>query len=138
MWPNVALQFLLNYLLADTDLAWTYHLYKNNLTPVAGTVLADFTESNFTGYAAKIAVTEAAVTVNASNEAQDLGDEMTWTCTADGAAQQAFGIYVTFHDIDDATPRLGPAWRFAAPTTIAFNGDFVKKKTDFYAKNYAP
>lgn len=138
MWPDAALQFMLNYLLQDVDLTWTYHLYKNDYTPVAGSVLGDFTESTFTGYAEKAAVTEAAVTVNAGHEANSLGAEMTWTCTANGAAQQAFGIYITFHDIDDATVRLGPAWRFDAPTTIAFNGDFVKKKTDFYAKSYAP
>lgn len=137
MFPNVSLIAILKFLLASTDAAVTYRLFKNNVTVTAASVLGDFTESNFTGYAAKSAVTEATPTIVSGPEAQSLGAELDWTCTADGTAQQAFGMFVTFTD-ETSTEQLFFAWTFDAPTTIAFNGDVVKKKVDWYTKNFAP
>lgn len=137
MFPKQGILNILKFMLASADFELTYRLFKNNITVDADTVLGDFTESTFTGYAAKNAVAEPAPTIIAGPEAKSAGDELTWTCTADITAQQAFGMYVTFTNESSADALLF-AWNFDAPTTIAFNGDVVKKKVDWYTKNFAP
>lgn len=55
--PDTALLFFLNTLLGNNNAplgaGCTIKLYQNDYTPVAGSVLASFTEATFTGYASQ-------------------------------------------------------------------------------------
>lgn len=74
-------------------------LYKNNYTPVKASVLANFTECDFDGYAAAdldpanwdgpTSTAGVAVTVNSAGAT-------TWYATS--GSQNAYGYYVTNHD----------------------------------------
>ncbi len=138
MYPDVSLQELMDWFLRDVSVTVKYHLYKNDVTPTEATVLADLTESDFTGYAGIGPIVEPSSIVDGAHQMISEGNTLTWTCTADlVTAQQAFGLYVTWVD-DTSTTRLLRADRFTSPITIAFNGDQVQKKVDFYFKNYNP
>lgn len=72
-------------------------LFSNNYTPVVGSVLANFTEATFTGYAA-ITLTSSqsggtwAVPTNSSSLSQSTyGTTATWTATTD---QTIYGWYL--------------------------------------------
>lgn len=138
MFPDEGVLNILAYILASGDIDLKYRLFKTNITIDANTVLADFTECDFDGYAPLDSVTEPAVTVNGSHEANSIGDLLTWTCTATMTPpQQAWGMYVTFTDLGTHDALL-MAWTFDAPISIAFSGDQVKKKVNWYAKDFAP
>lgn len=137
MFVNQALKNILDFLGASTAVDLKYHLFMNDETITAATVLDDLDESDFTGYAS-IAAAEGAASIIAGPEAESLGPELTWTCTADlVTAQQAFGIYCTMKDAG-GTRVLFAAFNFDAPVTIAFEDDVVKKKVNWYTKNFAP
>ena len=138
MFTKECVRRILIYMLQDAGFDLTYRLFKNNHTVDEDSDLADFTESDFTGYAALSGVAEPAVTVNVDDEANSLGNTLTWTASADlTPPQQAFGMYVTFEDHVGDT-RLFFAWNFSSPTTLAFNGDKVEKKVDWYCRDYPP
>lgn len=138
MFVNVGLDALLTRILADPDVALTYHLFQNDETIAVGTVLTDLDESDFEGYAPKDSVTEPDPTVNGSNEANSQGDELTWTKTGDPeTVQQVYGVYVTIEEMD-TDPVLLAAWNLPAPVAIAVAGNLVKVTVDWYAKNYNP
>lgn len=138
MFTNEALDNTLTHILLGGSFDLTYKLFKNDVTVDKDTVLADLEESDFEGYAALDAVAEPDPTVNGSDEAQSLGDELQWPSDADtDPPQQAFGLYVTFTGVD-TTEKLFFAENFDAPVTFAFAGDVAKKKVNWYAKNFAP
>lgn len=138
MFPDKSLQNLMNDLLADPAKLVTYHLYKNNYTPVTGTLLGDLVESDFPGYAPLAAVVEPVATVDGSHEAVSLGNLLTWTCSlAPGTPQQAFGVYVTWVD-NTSTVQLLRADELVTPVSIAFAGDQVNVKVDWYFQDYTP
>lgn len=138
MFPRQALKDILDTFLAKTDLAVTYHLFKNNVTVDDTTVLADFTESDFGGYAEKSAEAEAAAVNAGTGEVKSLGADLTWTKTgAPETVQQVYGVYVTFED-DTSTVCLFAAWNLPAPVAIAVAGNLVTVTVDWYAKDYAP
>lgn len=137
MFPDASLNYLLDFLLSNTGAAVTYHLFKNNATITSATVLGDLTESDFPGYTSQ-AATEPGAATDGSHEAVSTGNTLTWTCTSNPTpAQQAFGLYVTFVD-NTSTTRLLRADKFTSPVSIAFTGDQVQKKVDFYFEDYTP
>ena len=138
MFPRQALKDILDYCVDSTAMALTYHLFKNNETVDTDSVLADFTESDFGGYAAKSAVDEAEPVNAGAGEVKSLGSELTWTKTgAPETVQQVYGVYVTFVD-EDAAVCLFAAWNLPAPVAISVAGNLVKVTVDWYAKDYAP
>lgn len=138
MYPDQALKDLMDYLLADSSRAVTYHLYKNLVVIDEDTVLGDFTEAAFPGYAAKAAETEPAATTDAFHQAVSEGADMTWTCTSTpGSTEQIYGIYITFVDAS-LTAKLLCAAAFPSPVAIAASGNTVVKKVNYYFKNYTP
>lgn len=138
MFTREALINILDYFLDDADVALTYHLFQNNHTVDEETELADLTEADFDGYAAKAAENEAEPTINVSEEAVSAGGELTWTKTgAPEAVQQIYGVYVTFVDEAAATV-LFAAWNLPAPVAIAVAGNEVKITVDWHAKDYVP
>lgn len=138
MFVNIGLDNVLQFMIDSPDFELTYRLFKNNHTVTKNSVLADFTESDFEGYAPKAAVEEPDATVNVDDEAQSLGDEVMWEADDDtDPPQQAFGVYVTFTGADAAS-KLLMAFNFDDPQTVAFLGDKVKVKVDWYTKNFVP
>lgn len=96
----------------------TLKLYKNNYTPVAGSVAGDFTVADFTNYVNKtltIATWGAATTVSNKGSAT-YGSAQTWTCGATG--NTVYGYYI----IGASSGTLYWAEKFDTARTLA-NGD---------------
>jgi hypothetical protein len=95
------------------------HLYKNDVTPTTSSVLGDFTESDFAGYAAQNASSWSAPVVSA-HIATITAAALTYTRSSTGTAQNAYGYYIT----DSGSTLLYAAERFAtAPRVLTNNGD---------------
>lgn len=138
MFTLQGLDNLLDYLVKDDERDIHVHLFKNDITVDKNTELDDLTESDFDGYAAKDNTAWGAISNTGADEAASDGPEMVWEATDDiDPPQQAFGLYVTFLDAEDDRVLLLAA-NFDDPTTIAFDGDKVKKKLHWRFKNYAP
>lgn len=90
--PSVGGVALLN-LLTDAYTAW-YHLYTNPLTPNAASVLTDFVEASFGGYAPLRSVgwTDALVVGDVPTA---YADALVFACTVSGSPQSIYGYYVT-------------------------------------------
>lgn len=75
----------------------TFHLYKNNYTPVLGSAAGNFTQSTFTGYGNIVVAAWLAAYDNGANQAEidTIPSLLTWLCTG-GAAEDIYGYYVTF------------------------------------------
>lgn len=108
--PSESEILFLDFLLESV---YTYHLYKNDVDPDEDTVLADFTEANFVGYAAQDAEdwdTAAIDGGRAVSEAEDLY----WEVLSSATANSIYGYYVT-----DADGELAWCEQFAgAPYTM--------------------
>jgi len=105
------------YLSASTFM----HLFKNNYSPVETSVLGDFTESTFPGYAAGLSAWNTAAFLNGSGKAEIDADSATvFTCSG-SASESAYGYYV----MDPTDTELLWAERFASPVVISTAGDFV-------------
>lgn len=70
------------------------HLFTNDITPTIDTVIGDFTEATFAGYAASAAIVWSAVFRNALGQAQSVGDTKTFELTA-LPGETIYGYYVT-------------------------------------------
>lgn len=105
--------------------AWTLRHFKNDYTPVAGSVAASFTESTYPGYAAQaMASAFPAATTDAGGKASSqYPAQLVFTRNATGTAELCYGWYVT-----DSTNRLIMAERFDSPGpySMALNGDTIK------------
>lgn len=114
---NVGELELLDKMLKDsltTDEDYTLKLFNNNVTPDQASVASTFTETAFTGYAAKTltrAGWSAATTV--SNKAQSSYSQQSWTCGATG--DTIYGYYV----IAATSSVLLWAEKFASPRIVA-------------------
>jgi|KBSMisStaDraftv2_1062788.scaffolds.fasta_scaffold26870_3 hypothetical protein len=97
---NKALQLMIDYLRGTLlNTANTYlRLFKNNFTPTPASVAGDFTEADFTGY--------AAVQVNSKfgspykvidGEYQTDSSAFSYSCSG-GSSQNLYGWYLTWFD----------------------------------------
>ncbi len=115
---------------------YTLRLYKNNVT--SGLTQAqkdaldetDFTEATFTGYSSK-ALTGGAWTTTPGDPATGTYAQQTFTSSANQTAQSIYGYYIT------RTSDGALMWfeAFPAPSTIEFNGDFIKVTPRFTGKD---
>lgn len=85
--------------MADVRAAWNttnlkLHLYSNNVTPTTASVLGDFTECTFAGYAAQSIVNWTAPSIT-SHVATIGADPLTFTRSTTGTSQNVYGYYVT-------------------------------------------
>lgn len=71
------------------------HLFKNDLVPAPNTVLADFTEADFDGYAASAAIVWGDPYQNELNQSTILGDAKTFTATGATTPNDIYGYYIT-------------------------------------------
>lgn len=116
--PDAGELVILNQLRAQWGSALFIELYRNDYTPVDGTVLANLTVANYSGYAHQNATGwTAAATVSAV--ASTTADPKTFTVGAGGVGNSVYGYYVT-----DAGGALMWAERDANPPVgMNVNGD---------------
>lgn len=110
----------------STNEDYSLRLFKNDYTPVAGTLASDFTTTTFTNYVNKT-LTRAGwgTPTTVSSKAQcDYSSTQSWTCGATG--DTVFGYYVL-----GATSNVCLwAERFATARTLA-NGDILSLTPSF-------
>lgn len=99
-------------------------LYKNNLTPASTDVLADYTESTFTGYSAATLSSGSWVVTAATSSAPATATQSsatTFACTAT-TSESVYGYFL----LQSGATVMMWAERFSdGPYTIANNGDKV-------------
>src|SRR6266699_4745360 len=90
----------------------TLRLFKNNITPAAGSVFTDFTEADFPGYAAQSLNDFSDPFINSDLESESDSAVHTFLCTGtpSGGSQTIFGWFTDF-----PTGVLGPCARFVPP-----------------------
>jgi len=117
--PQAGARRLLDKLIGASAL--TYHLYVGDVPPVIlpGTVIGDFTEASYPGYAAQLSAGWGAA-VDVAGRATATAANLTFTRGAGaGAAQNIYGYYVT-----DVGGNLVYAERGTAPPYVfAVTGD---------------
>jgi hypothetical protein len=115
--PNEALENLLNNEIPVILHNAVLHLYSNLLTIGTATVVGDFTECTFAGYAAVTIAGWNAVAIDGSNRAYTSPTGTpTFTPTGGGGTGNVYGCYLT----DDTGVLLIGATEFAgAPITAA-------------------
>lgn len=120
--PNAAEDVMLQNIVNKTaPQNWRLKLYTNDYTPVAGSTEANFTEANFTGYAA-ITLTGASWSIVAGSPTQATYAEQTFTSTADQSAQTVYGVYA----VQQTSGKIMFAERFASARVVQNNGDNIK------------
>lgn len=93
----------------------TVHLYKNNHTPAKGDVAADYTEADFSGYAATESGSFTGDTWDGTNHIWTAqSPAVTFTVGAGGTPNTVYGVYYTA----DSDGKLVAAELFAAPVTM--------------------
>lgn len=93
--PDAGLLKLLDYLSTNLFGTLKVRLFKNNLTVVAGTVLADLTEANYSGYAAQTAAGWSAAAI-VSGAGSTTGTPLTFaTANPTTITNNIYGAYIT-------------------------------------------
>jgi hypothetical protein len=90
---GASLQYLDN-LIADLLDTAIVRVFKNDYTPVDGSVLGSFTEANFTGYAQINMSGWSAAALDGNGKAATTADQVTWTMGTPGTTNTVYGIYV--------------------------------------------
>ncbi len=104
-------------------------LYKNSYTPVAGSTEANFTEANFTGYAA-ITLAGANWVVTLASPSYAAYPQQTFTSSADQTTQNIYGYYL----VQATSGKIMGAEAFATPYPISNNGDTIKITPTLYLR----
>lgn len=116
LFPNVGEKNALALLFQANT--FVLHLFKSNTTPVAATVIGDFTEADFAGYAAATLDLSATITTNGGGAAQLVAAAATFTRSSTGTSQNVYGWYIT------QAGNLICAHRFSdAPVVLTNSGD---------------
>ena len=71
----------------------TCRLFKNNYTPADATLVSDFDEADYAGYAAQVLTGWSDIGYDVDNRSILEADALTWTITASN--QTIYGMYVT-------------------------------------------
>lgn len=95
-------------------------LYKNNYTPVAGSVYSSFTEADFSGYAGVTPSFSAATIVNGKGNIQDSAAR-DFTHNGGGTANTVYGYYV----VESGSTKILWAERFPSPLLMSVGGDKI-------------
>jgi len=113
--PDVAMEALLQ-LLVDEELH--LHLAKSSITVDKATVLGDFDEADFGGYAVE-SVTWGTITINGSNQAVSVATSVAFTKTSSSPANTIFAWYLT----DSADAVLYAGRTLTTPIPMSATGD---------------
>lgn len=98
----------------------TLHLYQNNYVPVDASVLGNFTEATFSGYADAVIAMQTPAEVAGKAVSIDLVAR-TFTHNGGGTANTVYGYYV----YDPFLGKLIWAERFAAPISMSAIPDII-------------
>lgn len=127
--PNVGVISQLDLLSALMDASWVMHLFQNDYTPVAGTVIGDFTEATFSGYAGGITLTNPSAAAMVGARASTTFDDNLWSHSGGATSNLIYGYYVVdgggglqFAQRDSSGPRsmaaLGDTYRVTPVYTL--------------------
>lgn len=104
----------------DTFADVRLRLYKNNYTPVAGSVYSDFTSADFSGYAQETPSFGAATLVNGKGTITDSAAR-DFEHNGGGTANTIYGYYV----VESVANKILWAERFGSPVLLTVAGDKV-------------
>lgn len=125
VFPDVGKKLMLDILLASGRNP-KLKLYKNSgVTPGAGTVLGDFTEADFSGYAAVDLSSIGAATINGSDQGERHKDDATFTHNSGSTHNTVYGWYVVIDNLSSSA-ELFLAQQFPAAQVLDHNGAFVQ------------
>ena len=113
--PDAAMKALIALLLADEI---KLRLGKNNITVGKSTVIGDFTEADFTGYAA-VSITWGTVAVDGSHNAYSDITPITFTRSSGATSNTIYTWYVT----NSAGSVLYAGRTLDTPIPMTVNGD---------------
>lgn len=99
------------------------HLFKNNYTPVAASVLGSFTEADYSGYADQSPSFGSSVTTGGKGTITDSSARV-FTVTAGGVSNTIYGYYVTANPGGGGEVLLW-AQRFDASQSMSSIGDSI-------------
>lgn len=116
--PDVGERNLLTLLIAGIAGAGAkVKLFSNNFTVIDATVLGDFTEATYTGYAAQTLAGGAVAGSNTAGRATASWTQQSYTCTG-GSSQTIYGYYI----VDSTGAILYFAENFATPVVLSNGG----------------
>lgn len=98
-------------------------LFKNNYTPVNGSVNADFTEADFDGYAEISLVSWDDPFIGGDGKAKIEHPTQTFTDTGNTTPNDIYGYYVTY--VISGTTYVLMAERFVTPQVMEEAGDLI-------------
>lgn len=122
--PTAMLQSILTTMIALTPWsAMCVRLFKNNVIPSINSVLATFTEADFTGYAKSADLVWGTVGVDPNGGGQVFAGSVVFTQTGTATVNTVYGYYIT----DDASTPTILYWAelFPAPVNFSAIGDQV-------------
>lgn len=95
--PQVGARRLLEKGLSGVTAPVRFHLYTNDYSPTVFTVLGDFVEANYTGYAVKVVDTTTDLTYFLQPDGSVVAGAASqlWTPTGPAVSNEVFGYYVT-------------------------------------------
>ena len=103
-------------------------LFKNNFTPTRASVLADFTEADFSGYLA-VNVNESDASNGALNRHEKITQNITFTHDGGATNNTIYGWYLEGNssvNVNGVQTRDVIAYeKFATPITMDVNGDRI-------------
>lgn len=121
---SLQIQYLQALVDALPDGEVNVHLFTGDTVPAVGTVLADFTEASFDGYAA-VAVALTTPAVNPEGWAQADVPTAHFGCTGTGTPELVTGYYLT----DNTDTNYIQGERFPAGVMMDENGDYIDVDT---------
>lgn len=127
--PKVGEITALNSLISAIDTR--FHLYVNDTPLTLDTVLADFVEASFAGYA-PIRVTTWIDAAWIVDRVATLADLAVWECSADGPPQTVYGYYVVN---GTGTSLLWAERRVGGPVVMQFAGDTYSAEPYYSVQN---
>lgn len=121
--PNAGEGLMLEHIVGKTAIEnLTLKLFKNDYTPVEGSVAGSFTEADFTGYSS-IGLTGASWTVTTGDPSYASYAQQTFTSTAGSQNQPVYGYFL----VGTTSTTIYYAERFSdGPYTIVNDGDAIK------------
>jgi len=105
----------------------TYRLFKNDFTPDADSVLADFTEADFSGYA-QVFPAEAFFKNDTDNRFEHQHEVGVFSHNGGATSNTIYGWYAvgTVNDGLGTQSEVMMAERFASPITMQESGDSIR------------
>lgn len=125
----------LQALLGPTGAFVTARLYANDFTPDRFSVVENFGEAYFSGYAPITSDQWQPPQVDSTGVAYMVSPALTWTCSAPTISNVVYGMYLTV--IVGGQQRLIGAERFAVPIPMGTAGAQIARQLTYTARRAA-